>query len=307
MNQPIVIMDFDGPLRDDDLFFDFDFECIDDVVQTPGRLTSWTEGNTEEEKEWQYFPEEDKEWQDFLREVGELLYEPPLYSVGDNVKAKWGSYFYNVTIVEDMDMAGRYEVQFDTDDTIGRVHQDDIKPRKTRGPPEEDPYHQYASPLTWMPDNPRVLNNWKTLYRKIRFEKVSTVVTTVHECLWDVLENVERVLREQSMDVATACVENILHSVESELDIRSEIRENERQWANARIKLEHEQEEVVFLHVVPPPTIRNMPPCPISSANKENQMKCAAKRKIIDEPLRIDRTKRTCRELTGRRGLVEYN
>lgn len=289
MDDTIVTMDFDGPLRDDDLFFDFNLECIDDVVQSGfGRLTSWSVGDAEEEKE--------KEWQYFLHDVGELLYEPSIYSIGDNVKARWGSYFYNATIVEDMDMAGRYEVQFETDNTIGTVHQDDIKLRKKCVTPEEDPYHQYASPLTWMPDNQRVLNNWKMLYRKIRFEKVSTVVTTVQECLLNIVENAEDVIREQSIRVATMCVEDILQSVESECSIRSEVRESmnlmisdlewieeqEHQWANARIKLEHEQEEVVFVQVVAP--LRK-------SKCKENNP--PRKRKIIDEPVRID--KRTCR------------
>lgn len=287
MNNAIVTMDFDGPLRDDDLYFDFDLECVDDIVQSGfGRLTSWVEGNPEEEKE--------NEWQEFLHEVGELFEEPPKYTVGEHVRAKWGKYFYNVTIVEGMDMAGRYEVRFDADNTVGTVHQDNIKRRKKPVPPEEDPYYQYPSPLTWMPDNHRVLNKWKMLYRKLRFEKVSTVVATVQECLWNVVENVEHVLRDHSFDVATACVEHILHTVDRECNIRSEVRdsmnlmianiewkdENDRQWANARIKLEHEQEDVVFVQVVSPSTILRRPK---RSLDKENHP--PAKRKIVDAPL----------------------
>ena len=130
-NGRIPDLSFDGPLQDDDLYLNMNLDCVDGLVQSGfGRLSSWDSKHIEDAGE--------KEWQAFCVEMPDLFDDTlpdPKFKVGAIVRAKWGKHRYKATVVNPFIDGKRYDVQFDIDNAVGTVDEDDLclyRPRKRK-------------------------------------------------------------------------------------------------------------------------------------------------------------------------------
>jgi hypothetical protein len=158
---PDLDLDFEGPLQDDDLFFNLDLVCVEDMVQPDfNRFASWGILNEEGQTE--------QEWQDFLEEMPELTNDTaaaaapspieasrkPKFKVGEEIKAKWGDKWWSAFVVQPMNADKKYDVRFALDKTLGLVHEEDMKKCKRRKSmvTEETPFaaeeEEEPTPLT---------------------------------------------------------------------------------------------------------------------------------------------------------------